>query len=54
VMVSPKSSLDFSVTDGSVSQFSMMYVNDFGGHPELKFSCTGNVCKALPMEQQPR
>ena len=54
IMVSPKSSLDFSVTDGSVSQFSMMYVNDFGGHPELKFSCTGNVCKALPMEQQPR
>ena len=54
IMVSPKSSLDFSVADGSVSQFSMMYVNDFGGHPELKFSCTGNVCKALPMEQQPR
>ena len=54
IMISPKSSLDFKVSDASVSQFSMMYVNDFGGHPELKFSCTGNVCKALPMEQQPR
>ncbi|EIV6849647.1 molecular chaperone [Klebsiella aerogenes] len=54
IMIPPKSSLDFKVSDASVSQFSMMYVNDFGGHPELKFSCTGNVCKALSMEQQPR
>ena len=54
IMIPPKSSLDFNVSDASVCQFSMMYVNDFGGHPELKFSCTGNVCKALPMEQQPR
>lgn len=54
IMIPPKSSLDFKVSDASVSQFSMMYVNDFGGHPELKFSCTGNVCKALPMELQPR
>ena len=54
IMIPPKSSLAFKVSDASVSQFSMMYVNDFGGHPELKFSCTGNVCKALPMEQQPR
>ncbi|HEO8925520.1 TPA: molecular chaperone [Klebsiella aerogenes] len=54
IMIPPKSSLDFKVSDASVSQFSMMYVNDFGGHPELKFSCTGNVCKALLMEQQPR
>lgn len=53
-MISPKSSLDFSVKEGDVSQFSMMYVNDFGGHPELKYRCTGNVCQALPMEQQPR
>lgn len=54
IMIPPKSSLDFKVSDASVSQFSMMYVNDFGGHPELKFSCTGNVCKTWPMEQQPR
>ena len=54
IMIAPKSSMEFSVTDGGVRDFAMMYVNDFGGHPELKFSCTGNVCKALPMEQQPR
>lgn len=54
IMVSPKSSLDFSVIDGGAAQFTMMYVNDFGGHPELNFRCSGDTCRALPMEQQPR
>ena len=52
IMIAPKSSQQFAVTDGSVSQFSMMYVNDYGGHPELKFRCDGNTCKALPPAQQ--
>ena len=52
IMVAPKSSLDFAVTDGAVSAFSMMYVNDYGGHPELKFSCSVSTCKALPSAQQ--
>lgn len=51
-MIAPKSSQQFAVTDGNVSQFSMMYVNDYGGHPELKFRCDGNTCKALPPAQQ--
>ncbi|WP_373203674.1 fimbrial biogenesis chaperone [Citrobacter amalonaticus] len=52
IMIAPKSSQQFAVTDGNVSQFSMMYVNDYGGHPELKFRCDGNTCKALPPAQQ--
>ncbi|MEL0551979.1 MULTISPECIES: molecular chaperone [Enterobacteriaceae] len=54
MMVAPKSSMDFKVTDASISQFTMMYVNDFGGHPELKYRCTGDTCRALPAAQQPR
>lgn len=54
MMVAPKSSMDFNVTDTSISQFTMMYVNDFGGHPELKYRCTGDTCRALPAAQQPR
>ncbi|HBM7346850.1 TPA: molecular chaperone, partial [Klebsiella oxytoca] len=42
IMVAPKSSLEFSVTDGGVREFAMMYVNDYGGHPELKYRCEGN------------
>lgn len=53
VMIAPKSYLDIQVNNGSES-FTMMYVNDYGGHPELKYSCSGNTCKALPIEQQPR
>ncbi|MEQ4693705.1 MULTISPECIES: fimbrial biogenesis chaperone [Providencia] len=53
VMIAPKSSLDIEVK-GAADKFTMMYVNDYGGHPELKYSCSGNTCKALPIEQQPR
>ncbi len=52
IMVPPKSSLDFKVSDGGVSEFKMMYVNDYGGHPELTYRCSGNTCKALPPAQQ--
>ena len=52
IMIAPKSSLEFSVTDGGVREFAMMYVNDYGGHPELKYRCEGNTCKALPPSQQ--
>jgi P pilus assembly chaperone PapD len=48
IMVAPKSSQKFEVTDAGVSQFSMKFVNDYGGHPELKFRCEGTTCKALP------
>jgi len=52
IMLEPKSSLDFTVTNSSISEFSMTYVNDYGGHPLLKYRCAGNICKALPLAQQ--
>lgn len=52
IMIAPKSSMEFSVTDGGVRDFAMMYVNDYGGYPELKYRCEGNTCKALPPSQQ--
>ncbi len=52
IMIPPKSSLDFSITDPLVSSFSMMYVNDYGGHPELKYRCAGSECRALPEAEQ--
>lgn len=54
MMVAPKSSQKFKVTDAGIGQFVMMYVNDFGGHPELRYRCTGDICRALPADQQPR
>lgn len=52
IMIAPKSSQQFAITEAGVSDFSMMYVNDYGGHPELKYRCDGNTCKALPPAQQ--
>ncbi len=52
IMIPPKSSLDFKVSDSGVSEFKMMYVNDYGGHPELTYRCSGSTCKALPSAQQ--
>ena len=52
IMIAPKSSQQFSITDAGITEFSMMYVNDYGGHPELKYRCNGSTCKALPSAQQ--
>ena len=52
IMIAPKSGQQFAITDAGVSDFSMMYVNDYGGHPELKYRCDASACKALPPAQQ--
>ncbi|WP_029685149.1 fimbrial biogenesis chaperone [Tatumella saanichensis] len=54
MMIAPKSSTEITVSDNKLNEFSIMYVNDYGGHPELKFSCQNAVCRALPQDQQPR
>lgn len=47
VMIAPKSTLDIPVTDSSVSDFMVMYVNDYGGHPEIHYRCNGAQCSAV-------
>ena len=54
LMVAPKSSLNIPVQTSNVNHFYMMYVNDYGGHPELKFTCQQNSCTVAPKEQQPK
>lgn len=52
IMIAPKSTLDVPVNDINVTDFAMMYVNDYGGHPEIRYHCQGTVCNALPDDQQ--
>lgn len=54
IMIAPKSSVDITLSDSSVSGFKMMYVNDYGGHPDIRYGCDLNVCKAIPSDQQPK
>lgn len=47
IMIAPKSTLDVPVKTTNVNDFSMMYVNDYGGHPEIQYHCQGTVCRAI-------
>ena len=50
LMISPKSTLEVPVTNANVNEFFMMYVNDYGGHPEVHYRCQGSVCRSQPTE----
>lgn len=45
MMIAPKSSGKIPLKDTNVNSFVVTYINDYGGHPELLFSCNGNTCK---------
>ncbi|WP_273974840.1 fimbria/pilus periplasmic chaperone, partial [Serratia ureilytica] len=49
LMVPPKASLPLTVSAGSVGNSPVLtYINDYGGRPQLSFSCAGAVCKVVP------
>ena len=48
VMLKPKSSETVKVRDNGLNSFVVTYINDYGGHPELRFACNGSVCNAVP------
>ncbi len=48
MMVSPKSTLPLTVSAASVGNSPVLtYVNDYGGRPQLSFSCTGVTCSVV-------
>jgi len=48
LMLKPKSSESLKLHDTGMNSFVITYINDYGGHPELRFACNGNVCTAVP------
>ncbi|MEL5247567.1 MULTISPECIES: molecular chaperone [Serratia] len=48
VMLSPKSSEKVRLRDHGFDAFVVTYINDFGGHPELRFTCSASLCTAAP------
>jgi len=49
MMVPPKGNLPLTVSAASVGGSPVLtYVNDYGGRPQLSFSCVGTSCKVLP------
>lgn len=51
IIIAPKSNMTIPVSTTQVNQFSMMYVNDFGGHPEIRYSCVGDTCQFEPYKK---
>ncbi|CAO95308.1 fimbria/pilus periplasmic chaperone [Erwinia tasmaniensis] len=48
-MVAPKSSVPLTVSASSVGSAPVLtYINDYGGRPQLSFSCNGSSCKVVP------
>ncbi|MBH3000361.1 fimbria/pilus periplasmic chaperone [Serratia marcescens] len=49
MMVPPKSNLPLTVGASSVGNSPVLtYVNDYGGRPQLSFSCNGSTCTVVP------
>ncbi|MDM3869335.1 fimbria/pilus periplasmic chaperone [Proteus faecis] len=48
LMVDPKSSADLNLKASTLGASPVLsYINDYGGRPRLKFSCSGNECKVV-------
>ncbi|WP_261446453.1 fimbria/pilus periplasmic chaperone [Serratia fonticola] len=49
MMVPPKSNLPLTVGAAAVGNSPVLtYVNDYGGRPQLSFSCNGSTCVVVP------
>lgn len=49
MMLPPKSNLPLTVSAAAVGNSPVLtYVNDYGGRPQLSFSCHGNTCTVVP------
>lgn len=52
MMIPPKGSLPLTVSATAAGNSPVLtYVNDYGGRPQLSFSCSGSICRVLPKQQ---
>lgn len=53
VMIAPKGSEMLSVGSSALGASPVLtYVNDYGGRPQLQFSCAGTTCTAKPIKSE--
>lgn len=52
VMVAPKSKMPLTVSASAIGNTPVLtYINDYGGRPQLSFSCSGTACKVVPQKE---
>ncbi|HDT2108500.1 TPA: fimbria/pilus periplasmic chaperone [Enterobacter roggenkampii] len=50
LMIAPRSEASLGVNVSALGSTPVLtYINDYGGRPQLKFSCRGNQCSAAPV-----
>ncbi|MBW4217892.1 fimbria/pilus periplasmic chaperone [Enterobacter cloacae subsp. cloacae] len=53
LMIEPRSQATLSVGVGALGESPVLtYINDYGGRPQLKFSCSGSTCTASPVKSK--
>lgn len=52
MMLAPKSQDVIAASASAIGNAPVLtYINDYGGRPQLQFTCSGNSCKAAPVKQ---
>jgi len=52
VMIEPKGQAPLSVSASALGSNPVLtYINDYGGRPQLQFTCAGNTCQGKPVSQ---
>ncbi|MNC65630.1 Chaperone protein PapD precursor [compost metagenome] len=50
LMIEPRGQLDLGVSSKALGDKPVLtYVNDYGGRPQLQFSCAASTCTASPV-----
>ncbi|CAM3997421.1 fimbria/pilus periplasmic chaperone [Serratia silvae] len=53
LMVPPQGTMPLTVSVASIGSSPVLtYVNDYGGRPQLSFSCSGNRCTVMPEKRK--
>ena len=51
LMIAPRGQAALSAGAGELGNSPVLtYINDYGGRPQLQFTCSGNTCKASPVK----
>ncbi|ROR08828.1 fimbria/pilus periplasmic chaperone [Erwinia sp. JUb26] len=53
VMIAPKGEAPINITAGILGNSPVLtYINDYGGRPQLQFTCSGITCQASPVKSK--
>jgi P pilus assembly chaperone PapD len=52
-MIAPKAQQDLGLSSKALGEKPVLtYVNDYGGRPQLQFSCVASTCTASPVDNK--